>query len=101
MKKQRLWTETETCNVQTIKSEKKFSGWLLELGGGRSGATVSLPPSCFSVTQELVEQLCGDVNFSTVTVEHRKSRAVLYVTNEDYLEQNRKVLGYMSAEEIV
>jgi hypothetical protein len=85
--------------LQTIESEKKFSDWLFELGGGRSGAIVSLPPSCFSVTQELVEQLCGDINFSTVTNQQLKSRAVLYVTNEDSLEQNSKVLCHMTAEE--
>lgn len=86
--------------MQTVESEKKFSDWLLELGGGRNGETVSLPLSCFSVTQDLVEPLCGDINFSTVTIQ-LKGRAMLCVTNEGSLEQNSKVLCHMSAEEIV
>jgi hypothetical protein len=66
----RLWTEFHvlklTHNMRTIKSEKEFSDWLLEAGDGRSGATISLPPSCFSNTQDPVEQLYGDINFNTV-----------------------------------
>jgi hypothetical protein len=53
--------------MQTTESEKKFSDWLLEVGDGRSGAIISLPPSCFSNTQDPVEQLYGDINFNTVT----------------------------------
>jgi hypothetical protein len=47
----RLWTEFHvlklTRNERTIESEKEFSDWLLEVGNGRSGATISSPPSCF------------------------------------------------------
>jgi hypothetical protein len=40
VKKQRLCTEGETCDVLTAESEKTFSDWILKLGDGRSGATV-------------------------------------------------------------
>jgi hypothetical protein len=59
----RLWTEFYvlklTRNMRTIEIEKEFSDCLLEVGNGRGGATISLPPSCFSNTQDLVEHLYG------------------------------------------
>jgi ATP-dependent DNA helicase PIF1 len=87
--------------MRTIESEKEFSNWLLEVCDGRSGATISLSPSCFSNTQDPVQQLYGDINFNTVTAEQLKDRAVLNVTNEDYLELNNKVLDRMPREETV
>jgi hypothetical protein len=87
--------------MRTIESEKEFPVWLLEVGNGRSGATVSLPPSCFSNTQVPVEQLYGDINFNTVTAQQLKGRAMLSVTNEDAVELNTKVLDRMPREETV
>jgi hypothetical protein len=86
----RLWTEFHVLkvkhNMRTIESEKEFSDWLLEVGNGRSGATISLPLSCFSDTQDPVEQLYGDINFNTVTAQQLKGRAI-----EDSLGLNNKV----------
>jgi hypothetical protein len=67
-----------------MESEKGFSDWLLEIGDGRSGATISLPASCFSNTHP-AEQLCGDINFNAVTAQQLKGTAMLSVTNEDSL----------------
>jgi hypothetical protein len=104
----RLWNKFHvlklTRNMQTTESEKEFSGWLLEAGDGRSGATVSLPPSSFPNTQDPVEQLYGDI---TSTLQHcyssatQRQRAMLSVTNEDSLELNNKVLDHMPEEETV
>jgi ATP-dependent DNA helicase PIF1 len=58
-----------------------------------------LPPSCFSNTQDPVEQPYGDINFNTVTAQQLKGRAMLSVTNEDYLELN--VSDRMPGEETV
>jgi hypothetical protein len=85
--------------VRTVASEKEFSDWLLELGDGRSGANISLPASCFSNTQNLVEHLYGDITFNTVTPQQVKDRAILDVKNEDSLELNNKVLDHISGEE--
>jgi hypothetical protein len=101
----RPWTEFHvlklTHNLRTVESEKEFSDLLLEVGDGRSGATISLPPSCFSNTQDLVEQLYGDINFNTITVQQLKEGTVLSVTNEDSLELNNQVLDRMPREETV
>jgi hypothetical protein len=80
----RLWTKYHVLklarNMRKIESEKEFSGWLLEVGDGRSGASISLPPSCFSNTQDSVEQLQGDINFNTVKAQQlkRQSNAKCY-----------------------
>jgi hypothetical protein len=87
--------------MQKIESEKEFSDWLLEVGDGRSCATISLPPSCFPNTQDPVEQLYGDINFNTVTAQQLKGKAMLSVTNEDSLELNNKVLDRMPSEQTV
>jgi hypothetical protein len=47
VKKQRLCTEGETCEVQKTESEKKFSDWMLELIDGRSGAIVKFGANLF------------------------------------------------------
>jgi hypothetical protein len=60
-----------------------------------------LPPSCFSNTQDPVEQLYGDINFNTVTAQQLKGGEMLSVTNEDSLELNNKVLDLMPGEETV
>jgi hypothetical protein len=101
----RLWTEFHvlklTRNMRTIESEKEFSDWLLEVGDGRSGATISLSPYCFSNTQDPVEEHYGDINFNTVTAQQLKGREMLSVTSEDSLELNNIVLDRLPGEETV
>jgi ATP-dependent DNA helicase PIF1 len=87
--------------MRTTESENEFSDCLLEVGDGRSGETISLPLSCFSNTQDSVEQIYGDINFNTVTAQQLKGRAMLSVTNEDSLELNNNVLDRMPGEETV
>jgi hypothetical protein len=100
----RLWTEFHvlklTRNKRTTGSEKEFSDWLFEVGDGRSDASISLLTSCFSSTQDPVEQLCCDININTVTARQLNGRAMLSVTNKDYLEMN-KVLDHMPGEETI
>jgi hypothetical protein len=82
VKKQRLCTELCALKLKHAickKKQKKFSDWMLELSDGRSDATVSLGPSCFSVMQDPMKQLCANINFSTVTTQRkRQSSAKCY-----------------------
>jgi hypothetical protein len=75
---------------------KEFSDWLLEAGDGKSGATISLPPYCFSNTQDSVEQLYSDINFNDVTAQQLQG-----IANEDSLELHSKVLNRMPGEDTV
>jgi hypothetical protein len=89
------------CNLRTKGSEKEFSNRLLEVGNRRSRAIISLPPSCFSHTQDPAEQLHGDINFKTIIAQQLKVRAILSLRNEDPLEFNNKMLDCISREETV
>ena len=102
--KQPLWRHmhvlTLTKNMRALPDEQHFAKWLLDVGDGTNGTPVTLPSHCFPVHSDPVQQLYGDLDFSTVTSEQLSTRAILSVTNEDSLHLNEQVLKRIPTDEV-
>ncbi|GBM50762.1 hypothetical protein AVEN_35659-1 [Araneus ventricosus] len=77
--------------------------WCLVVGRWRekSGSTIQLPLQCYPSIQDPIHQLYSDIEFSSVTPQELKDRAVLTVNNERSMEINNKVLEFMPGNETV
>ncbi|GBM85913.1 hypothetical protein AVEN_222423-1 [Araneus ventricosus] len=73
--------------------------WTLERK--KSGSTIQLPLQCYPTIQDPIHQLYSDIDFSSVTPQELKGRAVLTVNNERSMEINNKVLEFMPGNETV
>ncbi|KAI8732444.1 ATP-dependent DNA helicase PIF1 [Biomphalaria glabrata] len=102
--KQPLWRHmhvlTLTTNMRALPDEQHFAKWLLEVGDGTNGTPVTLPSHCFPVHSDPIQQLYGDLDFSTVIFEQLSTRAILSVTNEDSLHLNEQVLKPIPTDEV-
>ncbi|XP_051784520.1 ATP-dependent DNA helicase PIF6-like [Erpetoichthys calabaricus] len=102
--KQLLWRHmhvlTLTTNMRALPHEQDFAKWLLNVGDGKNGTPVTLPSYCFPFISDPVQQLYGDIDFSTVTLEQLSTRAILSVTNEDSLHLNEQVLKLIPTDEV-
>ncbi|KAK6970391.1 ATP-dependent DNA helicase PIF1, partial [Biomphalaria glabrata] len=86
--------------MRALPDYQHFAKWLLDVGGGTNGTPVTLPSHCFPVHSDPVQQLYGDLDFSTVTSEQLSTRAILSVTNEDSLHLNEQVLKLIPTDEV-
>ncbi|GBN91272.1 hypothetical protein AVEN_45664-1, partial [Araneus ventricosus] len=77
--------------------------WCLVVGhwGKKSGSTIQLPLQCYPSIQDPIHQLYSDIDFSSVTPQELKGRAILTVNNERSMEINNKVLEFMPGNETV
>ncbi|GBN70859.1 hypothetical protein AVEN_46065-1 [Araneus ventricosus] len=105
LKKHALWLKFHklylTKNMRALESERDFGAWLLDIGEKKSGSTIQLPLQCYPSIQDPVHQLYSDIDFSSVTPQELKGRAILTVNNERSMEINNKVLEFMPGNETV
>ncbi|GBN43763.1 hypothetical protein AVEN_55413-1, partial [Araneus ventricosus] len=105
LKKHALWLKFHklylTKNMRALESERDFGAWLLDIGEKKSGSTIQLPLRCYPSIQDLIHQLYSDIDFSSVTPQELKDRAILTVNNERSMEINNKVLEFMPGNETV
>ncbi|GBN63092.1 hypothetical protein AVEN_138094-1 [Araneus ventricosus] len=87
--------------MRAIESERDFCAWLLDNGEKKSDSTIHLPLQCYPSIQDPIHQLNSDIDFSSVTPQELKDRAVLTVNNERSMEINNKVLEFMPGNETV
>ncbi|GBN05994.1 hypothetical protein AVEN_255996-1 [Araneus ventricosus] len=87
--------------MRALETESKFSNWLLEIGEGKSGDNLMLPDIHYPSEQNLVKQLYGDLNLSTIIPEEVKGRAIIAVTNDASIDINNQVLACLPRETIV
>ncbi|GBN43702.1 hypothetical protein AVEN_96227-1 [Araneus ventricosus] len=87
--------------MRALESERDFGAWLLDIGEKKSGSTIQLPLQCYPSIQDPIHQLCSDIDFSIVTPQELKDRAVLTINNERSMEINNKVLEFMLGNETV
>ncbi|GBM59178.1 hypothetical protein AVEN_21039-1 [Araneus ventricosus] len=87
--------------MRALESERDFGAWLLDIGEKKSGSTIQLPLQCYPSIQDPVHQLYSDIDFSSVTPQELKGRAILTVNNERSMEINNKVLEFMTGNETV
>ncbi|GBM95156.1 hypothetical protein AVEN_34964-1 [Araneus ventricosus] len=87
--------------MRALESERDFGSWLLDIGEKKSGSTIQLPLQCYPSIQDPIHQLYSDIDFSSVTPQELKDRAVLTVNNERSVEINNKVLEFMPGNETV
>ncbi|GBN97190.1 hypothetical protein AVEN_105284-1 [Araneus ventricosus] len=73
--------------------------WTLERK--KSGSKIQLPLQCYPSIQDSIHQLYSDIDFSSVTPQELKGRAILTVNNERSMEINNKVLEFMPGNETV
>ncbi|GBL84545.1 hypothetical protein AVEN_117275-1 [Araneus ventricosus] len=104
-KKHVLWLKFHklylTKNMRALESEMDFGVWLLDIGEKKSGSTIQLPLPCYPSIQDPIHQLYSDIDFSSVTPQELKGRAILTVNNERSMEINNKVLEFMPGNETV
>ncbi|GBM72301.1 ATP-dependent DNA helicase pif1 [Araneus ventricosus] len=105
LKKHALWLKFHklylTKNMRALESERDFGAWLLDIGEKKSGSTIQLPLQCYPSIQDPIHQLYSDIDFSSVTPQELKGRAILTVNNELSMEINNKVLEFMPGNETV
>ncbi|GBN49697.1 hypothetical protein AVEN_266074-1 [Araneus ventricosus] len=105
LKKHALWLKFRklylTKNMRALESERDFGAWLLDIGEKKSGSTIQLPLQCYPSIQDPIHQLYSDIDFSSVTPQELKVRAILTVNNERSMEINNKVLEFMPGNETV
>ncbi|GBM31921.1 Lysosomal acid phosphatase [Araneus ventricosus] len=87
--------------MRALESERDFGAWLLDIGEKKSGSTIQLPLQCYPSIQDPIHQLYSDIDFSSVTPQELKGRALLTVNNERSMEINNKVLEFMPGNETV
>ncbi|GBM27905.1 hypothetical protein AVEN_256699-1 [Araneus ventricosus] len=73
--------------------------WTLERK--KNGSTIQLPLQRYPSIQDPIHQLYSDIDFSSVTPQELKGRAILTVNNERSMEINNKVLEFMPGNETV
>ncbi|GBM42796.1 hypothetical protein AVEN_265603-1, partial [Araneus ventricosus] len=105
LKKRTLWLKFHklylTKNMRALESERDFGAWLLDIGEKKSASTIQLPLQCYISVQDPIHQLYSDIDFSSVTPQELKGRAILNVNNERSMEINNKVLKFMPGNETV
>ncbi|GBN68506.1 hypothetical protein AVEN_144010-1 [Araneus ventricosus] len=87
--------------MRALESERDFGAWLLDIGEKKSGSAIQLPLQCYPSIQDPIHQLFSDIEFSSVTPQELKGRAILNVNNERSMEINNKVLEFMPGNETV
>ncbi|GBN31799.1 hypothetical protein AVEN_235925-1 [Araneus ventricosus] len=105
LKKHALWLKFHklylTKNMRAFESEREFGAWLLDILEKKSGSTIQLPLQYYPSIQGPIHQLYSDIDFSSMTPQELKDRAVLTVNNERSMEINNKVLEFMPGNENV
>ncbi|GBN71950.1 hypothetical protein AVEN_230168-1 [Araneus ventricosus] len=87
--------------MRALESERHFGAWLLDILERKSGSTIQLPLQCYPSIQDPKQKLYSDIDFTSVTSQKFKDRAVLTVNNERSMEINNKVLEFMPRKETV
>ncbi|GBM09054.1 hypothetical protein AVEN_87669-1 [Araneus ventricosus] len=87
--------------MRALESERDFSAWLLDIEEKKSSSTIQLPLQFYPSIQDPIQQLYSDVDFSSVTPQELKGRAIFTVNNEGSMEINNKVLKFMRRNEAV
>ncbi|GBO03347.1 hypothetical protein AVEN_171030-1 [Araneus ventricosus] len=82
------------------KCKEPFGGKVILLGGDFR-QVLPLPLQCYPSIQDPIHQLYSDIDFSSVTPQELKGRAILTVNNERSMEINNKVLEFMPGNETV
>ncbi|GBM42449.1 hypothetical protein AVEN_116213-1, partial [Araneus ventricosus] len=105
LKKHALWLKfhmlylTKESVPLNLKGIFVLGCWTLERK--KCGSTIQLPLQCYPSIQDPIHQLYSDIDFSSVTPQELKDRAVLTVNNERSMEINNKVLEFMPGNESV
>ncbi|GBN03069.1 hypothetical protein AVEN_135163-1 [Araneus ventricosus] len=87
--------------MRALESERDFGAWLLDIGEKKSGSTIQLPLQCYPSIQDPIHQLYCDIDFSSVTAQELKGRAILTVNNERSMVINNIALEFMPGNETV
>ncbi|GBM87158.1 hypothetical protein AVEN_150840-1 [Araneus ventricosus] len=81
--------------MRALESERDFDAWLLDIGEKKSGSMIQLPLQCYPSIQDPIHQLYSDIDFSSVTLQELKGRAILTVNNERSMKSTIKYLEFI------
>ncbi|GBN58778.1 hypothetical protein AVEN_39615-1 [Araneus ventricosus] len=87
--------------MRALESERDFGACLLDIGEKKIGSMIQLPLQCYPSIQDPIHQLYSDIDFSNVTPQELKGRAIFTVNNERSIEINIKVLEFIPGNETV